>query len=126
AQGNFEAELEKFPGKKAFINENIEDLRKNIQQFIVEMNNMSATHDAGDIDHFLPEGKFKGSFQVMAKGVNVMVRGHINIKKKAMACVAEFAKGNFEAELEKFPGKKAFINENIEALRMNLKEVNDE
>ena len=38
-----------------------------------------------------------------------------------MACIAEFARGNFEAPLEQFPGKKAFINDNIEHLRANLK-----
>ena len=45
-----------------------------------------------------------------------MVAGHIAVKKKAMACVAEFGKGNFEAPLEKFPGKKAFINDTFEQL----------
>ncbi|MFL5303110.1 MAG: methyl-accepting chemotaxis protein, partial [Anaeromyxobacteraceae bacterium] len=44
--------------------------------------------------------------------------------KKAMTCVAEFGKGNFEAPLEKFPGKKAFINETIEQVRANLKALN--
>ena len=43
-----------------------------------------------------------------------MVGGHIAVKKKAMACIAEFGKGNFDAPLEKFPGKKAFINDTIE------------
>ena len=52
--------------------------------------------------------------QVMAQAVNDMVAGHISVKKKAMACVAEFGKGNFEAPLERFPGKKAFINDTIE------------
>ena len=50
-----------------------------------------------------------------------MVMGHIAVKKKAMACVAEFGKGNFEAPLERFPGKKAFINDNLERLRTNIK-----
>ncbi|MBI2418858.1 MAG: chemotaxis protein [Ignavibacteriales bacterium] len=40
-----------------------------------------------------------------------------------MACVAEFGNGNFDAELEKFPGKKVFINNTIEALRVNLKKI---
>ncbi|NGX14736.1 methyl-accepting chemotaxis protein, partial [Wenzhouxiangella sp. XN24] len=57
----------------------------------------------------------------MAEGVNGMVNGHIAVKKKAMACVAEFGRGNFEAELEKFPGKKRFINDTIEKVRENLK-----
>ena len=126
ANGNFDADLEKFPGKKAFINDHIEGLRKNIKQFIAEMTKMSAEHDAGDIDVYLPEEEFQGDFRIMAQGVNTMVRGHINVKKKAMACIAEFANGNFDAELEKFPGKKAFINDHIEALRKNLKDVNAE
>jgi methyl-accepting chemotaxis protein len=82
---------------------------------------MSDAHNAGDIDVAIPEDKFEGTFRIMAKGVNDMVNGHITVKKKAMACVAEFAKGNLDAELEKFPGKKAFINENIERLRVAVK-----
>ncbi|NHA13917.1 methyl-accepting chemotaxis protein, partial [Thioalkalivibrio sp. XN279] len=50
-----------------------------------------------------------------------MVNGHIAVKKKAMGCVGEFGRGNFEAELEKFPGKKRFINDTIEQVRANLK-----
>ncbi len=121
SRGNFDAELEKFPGKKAFINENIERLRTNIKAFVHDMAHMSKEHDAGDIDIKIPEDKFEGGYRVMAKGVNDMVFGHIAVKKKAMACLAEFSRGNFDAELEKFPGKKAFINENIEQLRTNIK-----
>ena len=119
-RGNFEAPLEKFPGKKAFINDNIERLRTNIQDFIREMKRMSDEHNKGDIDVRIPAEKFDGDYRVMAEGVNEMVGGHIQVKKKAMACVAEFGKGNFKAPLERFPGKKAFINETIEEMRTNL------
>jgi methyl-accepting chemotaxis protein len=89
---------------------------------IVEgMKFMSEEHDKGDIDIVLPVDKFIGAFKGMAQGVNDMVSGHIAVKKKAMACLAEFGRGNFEAPLEKFPGKKAFINETIEQVRVNLK-----
>jgi methyl-accepting chemotaxis protein len=125
-KGNFQAELEKFPGKKVFINDTIEKLRSNIRSFIDEMGRMSKEHDAGDIDVVIGEDKFEGAYRTMAKGVNDMVKGHINVKKKAMACIAEFGKGNFHAELEKFPGKKAFINDTIEAVRINLIKFNDE
>jgi methyl-accepting chemotaxis protein len=121
ANGNFDAPLEKFPGKKAFINDNIERMRTNIKGFIHDMSHMSKEHDAGDIDVKVPEDKFEGSYRVMAKGVNDMVFGHIAVKKKAMTCISEFANGNFDAPLEKFPGKKVFINDNIELLRKNSK-----
>lgn len=120
-KGNFDAPLEKFPGKKVFINETIEQVRENLIGFIAEMKRMSEDHNRGDIDSVIPAEKFNGAYKTMAQGVNDMVAGHIIVKKKAMACVAEFGKGNFEAPLEKFPGKKAFINETIEQVRENLK-----
>ena len=90
---------------------------------IAEMNRMSREHDAGDIDVSVAADKFQGAYREMGEGVNKMVGGHIGVKKKAMACIAEFGKGNFDAPLEKFPGKKAFINETIEQVRANLKNV---
>ena len=120
-KGNYDAPLEQFPGKKAFINENIERLRTRVKSFIAEMERMSTAHNAGDIDVNIPTDKFEGAYRTMAEGVNDMVQGHITVKKKAMACVAEFGKGNYDAPLEKFPGKKAFINDNLERLRASVK-----
>jgi methyl-accepting chemotaxis protein len=122
-RGNFDAPLEKFPGKKAFINENIEKLRSNVKQFIADMKRMSDEHNRGDIDVMIPVTEFEGAFRVMAQGVNDMIAGHIIVKRKAMACVAEFGNGNFDAPLEKFLGKKAFINDTIEQVRDNLKSL---
>jgi len=122
-EGNFDAPLEQFPGKKAFINDTIEQLRNNTKGFIADMNHMSAEHDKGDIDVKIDESKFQGDFLKMASGVNNMVFGHIAVKKKAMACIKEFGVGNLEAPLEQFPGKKAFINDTIEQLRENLKQI---
>ena len=120
-RGNFDAPLDKFPGKKAFINDTIEQLRANLKGLVGEMNRMSREHDLGDIDVSIPADKFDGEFKTMAQGINGMVAGHITVKKKAMACIGEFGRGNFEAPLDKFPGKKVFINETIEQVRTNLK-----
>ncbi len=94
--------------------------------FVEEMNHMSIEHDLGEIDVKINEDNFTGCYQEMAHGVNQMVFGHIGVKKKAMACIGEFGNGNFDAELETFPGKKVFINETIEKLRENLKFVSSE
>jgi methyl-accepting chemotaxis protein len=96
-------------------------LLNNLRRFIAEMDRMSAEHYAGDIDVVIPVDQFEGAYRTMAMGVNEMVAGHIAVKKKAMACVAEFGVGNFDAALEKFPGKKAFINDVIEQVRSNLR-----
>ncbi|MET3436294.1 methyl-accepting chemotaxis protein [Sphingomonas sp. 1185] len=122
-EGDFEAPLAPLPGKKAFINDTIEQLRGNLKGLIAEMNTMSAEHDRGDIDVFVPVERFQGDFAAMAKGLNDMVANHIAAKKKAMACIKQFGEGDFDAPMEQLPGKKAFINETIELLRTNFKAI---
>ncbi len=89
--------------------------------FIEAMQHMSDQHDRGDTDVTIAPEKLLGSFAGMASAVNHMVQGHLVVTKKAMACVSQFGKGNFEAELERFPGKKAFINDTVEQVRTNLR-----
>lgn len=126
ANGNIEPTLEQLPGKKAFINKTLNTLQNNLKTFIDEMNHMSAEHEAGDIDVVIDESKFKGAYHTMAAGVNQMVNGHISVKKRAMQIVKEYGEGNFEAKLEKLPGKKAFINETLDMVNGNLKSLIDE
>jgi len=102
------------------LNAGMKSAHTGISNLIAEMRHMSEEHDLGDIEVMIPAEKFEGAYRVMAQGVNDMVVGHITVKKKAMACVAEFGKGNFSAPLEKFPGKKAFINDIVEQVRGNL------
>ncbi len=92
-----------------------------LNELMRQMAYMAQQHDAGDIDVKVETNTFDGDYKKVAQGINDMVAGHISVKKKAMACLAEFGRGNFEAPLEKFPGKKAFINETIEQVRTNLK-----
>jgi methyl-accepting chemotaxis protein len=95
-------------------------VRANLKNFIADMQNMSAEHDRGDIDVVMNVNSYLGEYKTMAQGVNDMVNGHIAVKKKAMAVIKEFGEGNFDAPLEKFPGKKIFINNTIEQVRSNL------
>jgi methyl-accepting chemotaxis protein len=92
-----------------------------LNELMRQMAQMAQQHDAGEIDVTIDTAVFEGDYKKVAKGINDMVAGHIAVKKKAMACIGEFGRGNFEAPLEKFPGKKAFINETIEQVRSNLK-----
>jgi methyl-accepting chemotaxis protein len=98
-------------------------MTETLRGLIGEMDRMSGEHDRGDIDVVIDTGRFQGAYRTMAQGVNDMVSGHIAVKKKAMACIKAFGEGNLDAPLERFPGKKAFINDNIEQLRANLRRI---
>ncbi len=110
-----------YNGDFNIIKNNLNTCIESLGGLITEMKRMSDEHTKGDIDVVIPVDRFEGAYRTMAQGVNELAMGHIAVKKKAMACIAEFSKGNFEAPLERFPGKKAFINDNIEQLRVNLK-----
>jgi methyl-accepting chemotaxis protein len=92
-----------------------------LTEFTRSMRLVAEEHQKGDVESRLPAEKFLGVFKTMAEGVNEMVAGHIAVNDKAMACVGEFGSGNFEAPLERFPGKLANINGTIEQVRANLK-----
>ncbi len=98
-------------------------LAGNLRRFVHEMNHLSQEHERGDIDVRLPAEQFEGAYREMAQGINDNLASYITTEKKAMACVAEFAKGNFETEIERLPGKKVFINEMIDNMRTSFKQV---
>lgn len=124
--GNFNANMEILPGKKIFVNNTINKIQNNLNNFISEMNNMSVQHELGEIDVFVNDSKFEGSWKEMAIGVNQMVKSHIDVKKRAMAVVEEYGNGNFDAKMDILPGKKIFINNILDKVQHNLMTFGDD
>ena len=124
SKGDIPAKITGFSDERNTLNNirrNLNTTIDTLNGFIADMQHMSSEHDRGEIDVLMDTTKFQGSYKTMAQGVNDMVNGHIIVNKKAMAVVKEFGDGNFDAPLEQFPGKKAFINDTIEQVRHNLK-----
>ncbi|MGV8121942.1 MAG: methyl-accepting chemotaxis protein [Candidatus Xenobiia bacterium LiM19] len=123
SEGNFTKNLQRLPGKQIVANQIMDRLKGNLESLVQEMNTMADEHEKGNIDTFIPADKFNGSFRKVAEGINTMMMGYVELVWKALGCVNEFGRGNFEAPLERFPGKKAFINETVEQVRQNLKSL---
>jgi methyl-accepting chemotaxis protein len=122
--GNFSATIKEYPADKAFINKSMKRISGNLKGLIESVNWVSAEHDKGSIDMRLRDDMFKGDFSTLAKCVNKMVEGIIDMNDKAMSVVKAFGEGDFDAPLEQFPGKKGEINLTIEQVRSNLKALN--
>ena len=95
-------------------------LEQTIKNLIDAMQNVSQQHHAGEIDATLNAQKFSGVYAEMAVGINKMVADHIEMNKKAIAVVKAFGEGDLTPQLEKFPGKKAFVNNAVEQVRANI------
>jgi|SRR5450830_131322 len=124
--GDFSTTIKEYPGEKAFINKAIKKISGNLKSLIDSVNYVSSEHEKGAIDMTLRADMFKGDFSILAKSVNNMMAGLLEMNDKAMAVVKEFGEGNFNAPLEQFPGKKAEINLIIEEVRNHLKQLNED
>lgn len=124
--GDFSATIKQFPGEKAIINKNIKKIGGNLKGLIDSVNWVSNAHEQGDIDMDMRADMFKGDFSTLAKSINKMIAGLLDMNQKSMDVVKAFGEGDFNAPLEQFPGKKAFINETIEQVRSNLKALNED
>ncbi|HPX89838.1 MAG TPA: hypothetical protein PL133_11270, partial [Methylophilaceae bacterium] len=125
AKGDFDVQLEKFPGQLSLVNEGVEGLRYNIKTLINDMRHMSEEHQKGNISFMIDPAKFSGDYQLMADGVNDMVNEYIDENKTVMACVEQFGNGDFSATIKEYPGEKAFINKGIKKIGGNLKGLID-
>jgi methyl-accepting chemotaxis protein len=92
-------------------------------RFINAVSEMAAAHQKGECDFFADATGYSTGNANVLDNVNRMVAGHIDTKRKIIACISEFAAGNFDAPLEQFPGKSAFINVAMEEVRAAFKDV---
>lgn len=125
AAGNFDYKVVALSGSDVLGNA-LGDVVASVKGITQEMESMARSHEAGETDAKIDASRFQGGYRTVAEGINDMVADHMAVNHKAMACVAEFGRGNFDAPLERFPGKKAAINETIEQVRSNLRSLVDD
>ncbi|WP_434615432.1 methyl-accepting chemotaxis protein [Tabrizicola sp. M-4] len=92
-------------------------------RFIAAIGRMADAHKKGEIDHFVDAAGYSAGHAEVLDAVNDMVRRHIEVKRKIIDVITEFAAGNFDAPLETFPGKSAFINDAMEGVRASFRSV---
>ena len=124
--GDFDVQIQQYPGKKAEINKNLDRLKGKLKGAVDSVKWVTNEHALGNIDMSLHAHLFKGGFSELATAVNAIVAGQLDLTEKALACVKAFGEGDFDAPLETFPGKKVFVNEAIEQVRTNLKALNED
>ncbi len=91
-----------------------------LSNFINEMETMRNKHQAGDIDHKIDPGIFKGAYSRMAEGFNQSVGVHIDVILKILDVLEKYAQGEFNVQLEQLPGKLAIANKSTNQLHDNL------
>ena len=68
--GDFDQPLEQFPGKKAFINDTIEQVRANLRALIADTSTLSQAALEGRLDVRADAGQHRGGFRSIVEGIN--------------------------------------------------------
>ncbi|MDI1299719.1 methyl-accepting chemotaxis protein [Methylotenera sp.] len=121
AEGDLNRHIEIQSGNSGSLMEAMHTMQQTLKAVIEEQSAMSLENKAGNIKATINTDKFLGSYKAMAENINEMAGNQADVMRKVTACISEFANGNFEAPLERFPGQRVFINDGVELLRSNIK-----
>ncbi|MCL2187971.1 MAG: methyl-accepting chemotaxis protein [Defluviitaleaceae bacterium] len=88
-----------------------------------DMDAMATDQAHGEIDSFINEKQFQGSFADVANKVNGLVQNQLSTQNKVVTVFSAIADGAFETQLEKMPGKLISLNEATDNMRGNIKRV---
>ncbi len=114
---------DKYQGDFNEIKNNLNLLITTLNLFIQELDKMNRDQAAGDIDAEVEVSHFTGAYRDIAQGLNEQVFEHIRIKKRIVEVVGRYGEGDFTAEMDRLPGKKAFINERLDLVRDTLRNL---
>ncbi len=91
-----------------------------LTQFQAAQNDMAQAHEAGRIDHYLPEHSLPGGYGTMARGVNELVRSHTTVMMRLVDLLDEYAQGKFASEVQDMPGQKQRITSVVREARATM------
>ncbi|CAK0751478.1 methyl-accepting chemotaxis protein [Gammaproteobacteria bacterium] len=98
-EGNIDAPLELFPGKKRFINDAIEQTRANIKALIADSILLSKAAIEGKLSTRADASKHQGDFRKIVQGVNDTLDAVIGPLNVAAKYVDDISKGNIPPKI---------------------------
>ena len=97
-----------------------------LQRLISDMDHMADDHNKGEIDTFIEAANFDGEYGTVADKINDMMQATLNTQNMVVSTFIEIADGNFDADMEQLPGKKARLNEAVNEMRRRIESVSGE
>ena len=97
-----------------------------LQKLISDMDHMADDHDKGEIDTFIDSKSFDGEYGTVAEKINDMMRAALSTQDKVVGTFMYIADGDFAADMERLPGKKAKLNDAVNDMRTRIEAVSGE
>ena len=97
-----------------------------LRQLISDMDHMADDHDKGEIDTFIDSANFDGDYGTVAEKINDMMKSSLDTQDKVVGTFMAIADGDFAADMEQLPGKKAKLNVAVNDMRGRIQAVSSE
>ena len=79
----------------------------------------------GDIEYRIDAAKYEGGYADMITSLNSFTDGFVRDVLSILDVLSKVSKGDFSFHLAQLPGKKAVLNEAVDALKANLEHISD-
>ena len=125
-EGNFEEPLEQFPGKKAFINEIIEQVRANLKTLIEDAYWLAAQAQEGNLSVRADAERHQGDFRKIIAGINFTLDAIVHPIQETIAQIRNYSHGDMSGVLSaEYKGEFAELKKRLNYLAMTMKGVID-
>jgi methyl-accepting chemotaxis protein len=112
--GNLDAPLKPFPGKKAFVNEAIEQVRANIKRLVSDADELAHAAVEGRLSTRADASRHQGDFRMIVEGLNNTLDAIVKPLSVTSNYLDNIAKGNIPAKInEQYQGDYSLIINNL-------------
>jgi methyl-accepting chemotaxis protein len=124
ADGDFNRQLKKLPGKQAVANEIMDKLRNNLRELIKEMNELIGKALQGDLSARGDGSKFQGGFKEIVLGVNDTLDATIAPIEEAIQALSSLAAGDLTQEITTdYKGDHEIMKKSMNATLTSLNDI---
>jgi methyl-accepting chemotaxis protein len=123
ANGNLKHEFHVSPDDDHSVVYSMKKLKAMIISIVDTIHHVTDKHEMGEISAKVKPESFQGEYVEVAHSINALVANHINRLKDTVEVVKQFGEGNFSKNLAQFPGELSYINDSIEEVRRNIKNL---
>ncbi len=97
------------------------DMTQVLKGFLAAQSKLAHQHnDDGLISETIAEAKFPGAYGDMARNLNAMVKGHIDVQTRFTELMSEYASGKFDNRMPPLPGERKAISDAAERVCAGL------
>ena len=79
----------------------------------------------GNYKFLLSETTYDGAYGALMHRINELIRNFTESRTEVLECVSKIVDGDFSTTLRQFPGDEAYINDMVEKLRDDIRQIQD-